>query len=370
MQDILKKKPVSPDKLNNSVPPALAAIVMKALEKKPESRFTDAKLFQLALANAFPAAREADITYLFSNAVVPLTTYGNTRATGTREAVRPAALSNLRPAYLLRMLNLPALLNFRALSRINVFGQLNKRNAFLAIAILVIVTVTAALVITKTDDVTVDPIASSDSTQVKPVTPTDNVQPLIPQVDQSSGADSSTRGPVVVDMTGGTKEEEKTTDKPAEKKTEPAKKTEKTEKTEPAPAPTPVIPEKEPEKVSPVEEPKPKPSGSVTLGGRTEVTLYLREPLTESSQTGQVLSFSVVNPVVYDGKLIVERGSAASGRIKNVGNKKITVVLQSVVGINGQRLPLQEIELSGRTNEMISNRSYSAYFKKGTIINF
>ncbi len=38
MQDILKKKPVSIDKLNASIPSSLSAIVMKTLEKKPEHR--------------------------------------------------------------------------------------------------------------------------------------------------------------------------------------------------------------------------------------------------------------------------------------------------------------------------------------------
>ncbi|RYY62529.1 MAG: hypothetical protein EOO05_02530 [Chitinophagaceae bacterium] len=101
-----------------------------------------------------------------------------------------------------------------------------------------------------------------------------------------------------------------------------------------------------------------------------EISLYLRDALSENSQTGQSLSFSVTSAVMYQGQVIIEKGSTANGRIKNVGNKKITVVLQSVNGVNGQRLPLQEVELSGRTNEMISNRSYSAYLKKGTVISY
>ena len=54
MQDIMEKKPVVVDKMNTSVPKVLSNIVMKALEKKPENRYPDARAFQQALAAAFP----------------------------------------------------------------------------------------------------------------------------------------------------------------------------------------------------------------------------------------------------------------------------------------------------------------------------
>ena len=64
MQAILKKKPSPPDKLNASVPRPLADIVMKALDKNPDHRFTDARAFQQALANAFPSFREINLAAL------------------------------------------------------------------------------------------------------------------------------------------------------------------------------------------------------------------------------------------------------------------------------------------------------------------
>ena len=39
--------------------------------------------------------------------------------------------------------------------------------------------------------------------------------------------------------------------------------------------------------------------------------------------------------------------------------------VKSVTAANGQRIPLQETELSGRIEEILSSRNYSAYLKKG-----
>ncbi|HMG67489.1 MAG TPA: serine/threonine-protein kinase, partial [Chitinophagaceae bacterium] len=62
MQDILKKKPLSVDKMNASVPRALNDIVMKLLEKKPGDRYADARELQQALMNAFPELRNVELT--------------------------------------------------------------------------------------------------------------------------------------------------------------------------------------------------------------------------------------------------------------------------------------------------------------------
>ncbi|MEP6747701.1 MAG: serine/threonine-protein kinase, partial [Bacteroidota bacterium] len=64
MQDIMKKKPAQLKALNASVPPALSNIVMKALEKKPENRFTDAREMQQSLLAAFPGYKDIDLSIL------------------------------------------------------------------------------------------------------------------------------------------------------------------------------------------------------------------------------------------------------------------------------------------------------------------
>ena len=98
--------------------------------------------------------------------------------------------------------------------------------------------------------------------------------------------------------------------------------------------------------------------------------LYLREALSTSSQPGQSLIFVVSSPVRYDGEVIVEKGAIAKGMVRSVGKKKISIVITSVTSAGGQSLPLLQEELSGRIEDMISSRNYSATIKKGSTINF
>ncbi|MGZ5286939.1 MAG: hypothetical protein ACXWB9_07135, partial [Flavisolibacter sp.] len=115
------------------------------------------------------------------------------------------------------------------------------------------------------------------------------------------------------------------------------------------------------------EEKKREPK-TIRIAGAPEVPLYLREPLTANASEGQLIYFNVTSPVRYNGDVIIERGATATGRIKNVGNKKISIVITKVTAANGDMLPLQEVELSGRINDMISNRSYSVPLKRGITI--
>ena len=101
------------------------------------------------------------------------------------------------------------------------------------------------------------------------------------------------------------------------------------------------------------------------------MNLYLREAINEATaKEGQSLYFTVSNPVSYNGEVIIARGASASGRIKNIGKKKISIVLNSVTATNGQTLPFEAVELSGRIEEIVSSRNYSGTLKKGTTINF
>ena len=434
MQEILKKRPVSPDKMNHAVPAKLAALVMKALEKKPENRFPDARAFQQALINAYPEAREADLTHLFANAVVPIPhqpTQGTINAwrsrkgkpvaatreqdtavplTGTRQSITPGTAplppgsaspssgsasvlpgsASLPPGYLLRLIHLPEMLWQR------VAPMMNKRIRVAMLGVLLLF-IGAFAVLSQQGRVEEPPPVANGNTPVdvrssqpsgggiaKPAVsaPLTDRTPLTfaPEetpVDEAAGRDKGlTNGPG--NATPGEtnrKSEKKNTGEPGEKDRRglvvtgngAGKNDNPSGRQDQAPPVT------TPPASEPATEPVPEKSlaaRSMTLGSRTEVSLYLREPLSNASQSGQVLSFSVNNPVTYNGQLIIERGSVATGRIKNVGNKKITVVLTSVTGTNGQRLPLQESELSGRIDDMISNRNYSGYLRKGTLVTY
>ncbi len=425
MQEILKKRPPSPEKINSAVPAALANIVMKALEKKPENRYADAKAMQAALVTAYPSARDSDLTYLFNNAVVPVTQY-MAAAAATREAgyaatgnvLKPTLMQQLRPAYLLRMLNLPRL------TKLQFFQRINKRVALGLLAVLLLF-ITGFVVLSNMGDRrtpgTADgkdvpgdgkgPLAvnggggavqashvndaggangggggiGGGGGPADPSNPANPGTPLNPPLNGEEKGEESKTGTGKEDAgntdrstekkTGTGKDDNTTAKKKAEAGKEPVKKEDAkhdpvrdpVRDPVPGPAPEPKPVEK---KAEPAPEEKRGPTQSMVLNAKPEVSLYLQQPLSSSSQTGQSLSFTVTSAVTYQGQTIIERGSIAYGRIKNVGNKKITVVLSSVNGIFGQRFPLQEVELSGRTDEMISNRVYSANLKKGISINY
>ncbi|RYY61584.1 MAG: serine/threonine protein kinase [Chitinophagaceae bacterium] len=277
MQEILKKKPVSPDKLNASVPAPLAAIVMKALEKKPEHRFADAKAFQSALANAFPATRDADITHLFSNAVVPLPGYDDKHATGTKEVPKPAATAYLKPSYLLRMLNLPVLMKVSPLKAIGAAGlrerlkRLDRRTAVIGFCMLAVVVTTMVLVLGRN---TVIPEVVADNQTGIEEPAVNNIRPVsLPENIQPSTADTGAKQPLVLEIpaepvTGKTPADPKKTIEKKETKEQPVT------KEEVKPTPAPVVPEKEIEKTpEPVEVVKPKASGSMVLNSKMEISL-------------------------------------------------------------------------------------------------
>ena len=116
-------------------------------------------------------------------------------------------------------------------------------------------------------------------------------------------------------------------------------------------------------------EPVKRATRTVSLLTKTEVSLYLQQSINASTAyEGQGLSFTVTRPVYYNGEMIIEKGAAATGRITKAGNKKLGIVISTVTAANGQRIPLQETELSGRIEEILSSRNYSAYLKKGITI--
>ena len=118
---------------------------------------------------------------------------------------------------------------------------------------------------------------------------------------------------------------------------------------------------------------KPEPNVFTTLklASRIAVDLYLQQAISESTaREGQVLHFTVSRPVLYNGETIIPKGASATGRIKNIGRKKMTIVLNSVNSTSGHSLPFESIELSGRTEDIIASRNYSGTIKKGTTIHF
>lgn len=365
MQEIMQKKPSAPDKLNADIPRPLSTILLKAMEKKPENRYPDARALQQALLSSFPGLTAINLELL--NKPVPATqliSTGTEAAMTTRLDMRNTGDQAIPVSFIAGLRD-----------RIS---KLNKKQLAIAAVVLLLLISLAAVIITGTKD---EPIAGNlteqqngaDSTaqvsnrqqnpqsdQLMPVNPvpangnntntpppTDKVEPLAPA---NEGAEKKKE-------TGKPKETDQGKNNPAP----PVKE----EKSVPPPEQTPP---KEVTKVNtPVaDEPVKRASRTISLHNKTEVSLYLQQSINASTAyEGQGLSFTVTRPVYYDGEVIIEKGATATGRITKAGNKKLGLVISSVTAANGQRIPLQETELSGRIEEILSSRNYSAYLKKG-----
>ena len=380
MQDILKKKPVALDKMNASVPKALNNIVMKALEKKPENRFADAKEFSQALLQAFPDLKYADLSISHQPAPTKLVQIPSKSAVAKPTVVHHEKSTRPLPVYL------------RTVTNIKQKILLKENRTYLIAALAVLVLSIAIFVIAGMsrsepellgmNDQKKDSVQQprqevkkqqqsridggyNDNGGLQPVQPVRNVV----NEGKGEGQEEKEKQKEKEGDTGGGKKEatgkdvKKETVKEKEKQSEKQIEKEK-EKEEPVRKEDPPPPPPEEEKK---EEKKREPK-TIRITSAPEVSLYLREPLTTNASEGQVIYFNVISPVRYNGDVIIEKGATATGRIKNVGNKKISIVISKVTGANGEALPLQEVELSGRINDMISNRSYSVPLKRGITI--
>ena len=381
MQDILKKKPVSVDKLNASVPSALSAIVMKTLEKKPDNRYPNAKAFQLALAQAFPQYREIDMHLLNAAPVSPAATQEIKMVTRPAKKVKPTMMQDSPGSTAASTLS-----RLRELSRTYITRQ--KAPVLLgAVCVLIALVVLIPQLFREQ--------AEGPGTEVRDIamqTDADNTTMKEEKSDNPSGIAGSggtqislpeDKSPVLTPdnrLLPPPADDPKST--PPEKKKEETKKDKAVEdkkgssqpeqKEQPKKEETTVVPEPE-KKPEVIEEEKSEPNTprSVRLNTRVEVDLYLQQAISEATaREGQVLNFTVSRPVTYNGETIIPRGATATGRIKTIGKKKMTIVLNSVNSASGQSLPFEIVELSGRIEDIVASRSYSGTLKKGTTIHY
>lgn len=368
MQEIMQKKPPAPDKLNTAIPKQLSSILMKAMEKKPENRFADARALQLALLSSFPELKEFSLDrvsdtvpatqFISTNKAQPLATQVEMNRTGD-QAIPAAFTSRIKDWY----------------------SRTNKKHLAIALVLALMLVSMAVILLTRNEspatvtDQPSGPAPTPNSTQLVTENRNSQTDQLIP-VNPGPPADNNT--PVTppsdkvepINPAGNDKEKKKETPKP--KDTEQGKvKTPVTPKEEkPAPPPEVTTPKEilKPIIPSPEETSKRAPR-TVSLMTKTEVSLYLQQSINASTAyEGQGLSFTVTRPVYYNGEMIIEKGATATGRITKAGNKKLGLVISTVTAANGQRIPLQETELSGRIEEILSSRNYSAFLKKGITI--
>ncbi len=353
MQAILKNKVRPPDKLNPSVPKALNDIVLKALEKKPENRYPNARAFQQALTAAFPNYREIDLSVLKLPAQ-PKRDSGSNMAPTQEMAASPSM--ETRAEETAKPLSALQLFQQKFLSGQN-FPFIIGGTCLLA-AIIIILSIAlrrnhdsieggnASVALKDTSNQPGKNTRHINNTPDGPVTSPETIEKLpAPIVKDTQTAEKPVRH-----------ETEKTRKKKSEKKEETGKKTED----EPVVKPVEKKAEETPEKVVQKKE--------IYIDSKLEVNLYLRETLGESDKD-QAITFSVTSPVTYDGVVIIRQGAIARGTIK-IGRMMTSINIDYVMGANGQELALKSGRLHRRRSELASDRNYTAVLEKGIRMNF
>lgn len=374
MQAICGAKPIAPDQVNKAVPKKMAALILKAIEKDPAKRFTDAKSFQLALADTFSTTREIDLQ-LFKKNPPPATVL----SAGSHH---PRSADETKVAIPLTTQVIPEA-KPHAVPVPPVGLRVKWPHVFMACAVLLLFVALFFLLRS-------DPLPEGRQAEAKPGT-TAYVMPEQQQATLDGSSD-----PVVGNAGALTVVDQQTTgDVPATATTDrPDGSTEKpvgpTGTSQPERSPTignepEPRPEKPADEVTPTvsdteNEPKPQPaeinerkppgtSGSVTLSNRVAVNLHMQDQLTSQNLTeGKPLSFTVTAPVVYKQHTIIPQGAVATAVISKVSSKQVSIRFRTVKGVSGEDIPFNNTALSGKISEMLSSKSFMVMLDKGIIV--
>ncbi len=332
MQAIMKQKITEPRKFNAAIPKALSDIIMKALEKNPANRFTDARAFQQALISAFPNFKTISLASLRSAA--PMTSYTQAAGPATRlEKSTNAAMETReevwpKPA--------AALGNFKQ--------HVSENKKLYAIVALLFLFLVIAIAVKNNN---------SGSGEVAEAKPTE---------EKTNNNYTETNNPVNNTIVTTPQENNEKVVVPDKEKKEPEKGKEKiTEKKD-----ADEIERKD------VEEEKEKPvvKKDIFIGSRVEIELYLQNDLSNAAERVDIpVSFSLRSPVVYSGVTIINQGAIAKGVIK-LGKMQTDVDIFSITAANGQQIRLKAARGHGRRNEITSKRNYTAIIQPGTRLSF
>jgi serine/threonine-protein kinase len=202
MQDILKKKPLSVDKLNASVPRALSNIVMKTLEKKPEDRFANAKELQQALMAAFPDLKFAELNNAYINEASQVVTHPTVVEKKFR--TKPTTVATTGTGYATKAFSVFTGLKEKILARENRLVVISLSAVFLTVVLVLLFKSSGQLSSTKISS------AQSDSTGNQT-----NTQQIVQQnqYENNSGSVSGNQpvnsNPVIIDTKLPEEEKEK-----------------------------------------------------------------------------------------------------------------------------------------------------------------
>jgi serine/threonine protein kinase len=366
MQDIVHKQPPLLDK---SVPKALNNVVMKALAKRPEDRFIDAKDFQKALQKSFSKDLELDLSILKQPAATVMATQFANIQTGlyTEEQTRTMATAEVSNTTKLQT---------QILEKSKpILEWLDKNWHIPVAAVLVIMGLAFGIQAwrndTKPDEEIVPPVDTKISQNTTPNNQTGF---------SSGGGTSIPSNTEDTDIENNNKDKTPPTVTPKPPKEEVVvvnvkkpKKAVSEEKVVIKPSvkeETPHLSETHREEKKIEEEHRPVNIKSVFIPNRLEVDLLLLDDIDlETAQEGQSLDFRVQNSVQFDGQTIIPKGAMASGYIKKLTQKKISISFNTVKSVRGQSLRFQSTELSGRFDEMLQSKSYTVLLEKGITVN-
>lgn len=368
MQDILKKKPAAPDKLNSNVPKALSNIVMKALEKKPENRFSDAGAFHQALATAFPELKGFDLgamsRQLETRSAEPLTqlvaqpgTYMNkaslqatrletvTRPGGILRSIQQKYLSSIRSRILAgsALLLLLLLLGYSIFSKKDIPGKELSQNM---------------------------PVPENTFENKKDTSTGNNNSggnintPVSQDIPKSPEKPPVNIQPPVLDDRGNKEQDRKEQERKDQAKKNQLKKEEEARKEQEQKD------QERREQERKEQEQREQQKKEIIIGPRVEVDLFLRDNLENAPERRDIpVSFTVTSPVIINGVTVIKQGAIANGIIK-LGKVQTDIDINTVTAANGQQIRVKAQRAHGRRNEITSNRNYTAIIHPGTKLNF
>lgn len=337
MQAILKKKVNPPERINPSVSPALSDIILKAMDKKPENRYPDARAFQQALLNAFPQYRDTQLAGWKApqSAIDPM---------ATRSALTQPNVTILADAPATRLQE--GSNAFSAFAGMKENFSKNKKQWLLAAALLICLLVVSLFLLNRGDRPATNNLTNKDSLKKENINPTGDNNGENPNPEIAVGPLPAPPKTVTVDPV-------KTTNP-----TKPVK--------EQNPVVTDKPKERDEEKKTPVVEEKPVVRRDIHIRSKVEVDLVLQTNLSNSPERKEIpVSFTVSSPVVYEGVTIIRQGATANGVIK-LGKIQTDIDINTVTAVNGQTIRLKASRGHGRRNEIGSNRNYSAFILPGT----
>jgi serine/threonine protein kinase len=366
MQDIVHKQPPLLDK---SVPKALNNVVMKALAKRPEDRFIDAKDFQKALQKSFSKDLELDLSILKQPVATVMATQFANIQTGlyTEEQTRTMATAEVSNTTKLQTQMLE--------KSKPILEWLDKNWHIPVAAVLVIMGLAFGIQAWRNDTKPDEEIVLPVDTKISQNTTPNNQTGF-----SSGGGKSIPSNTEDTDIENNNKDKTPPTVTPKPPKEEVVvvnvkkpKKVVSEEKVVIKPSvkeETPHLSETHREEKKIEEEHRPVNIKSVFIPNRLEVDLLLLDDIDlETAQEGQSLDFRVQNSVQFDGQTIIPKGATASGYIKKLTQKKISISFNTVKSVRGQSLRFQSTELSGRFDEMLQSKSYTVLLEKGITVN-